>query len=170
MLKTTMLALLLFVAPAQAADCTLTNARYKQPDAPWWLTFKRVPQFSAPNQVAAFYLELPNSGVEMQGGVSIPNGFGSPLWSIEGPCTPPEFAEEGAAVEFCSFLDDSQYPAIYGEYDGKVKFLDTDAGAAVPEQIILPNLAASLWYSNYRQTEWLDGIDIGDAFTLVGCD
>ena len=161
---------LLLAFPVQAADCTLTDARYKQPDAPWWLTFKRVPQFAAPNQTAAFYLELPNSGVEMQGGVSIPNGFGSPLWSLEGPCTPPELAEEGAPVEFCSFLDDSQYPAIYGEYDGKVKFLDTDAGAAVPEQVILPNLAASLWYSNYRQTEWLDGADIGDAFTLVGCD
>lgn len=164
------LASLLLAVPAQAADCTLTHARYKQPDAPWWLTFKRVPQFAAPNQMAAFYLELPNSGVEMQGGVSIPNGFGSPLWSIEGPCAPPEFAEEDAPVEFCSFLDDSQYPAIYREYDGKVRFLDTEAGAVAPEQVILPHLAASLWYSNYRQTEWTDGIDIGDAFTLVGCD
>ena len=51
-----------------------------------------------------------------------------------------------------------------------MRFLDTGEGAATPEQIILPNLAMSLWYSNYRQTEWLDGIDIGDAFTLVGCD
>ena len=170
MLKTTMLVALLLAVPAQAADCTLTNARYKQPDAPWWLTFKRVPQFSAANQVAAFYLELPNSSVEMGGAVHVPNGFGSPLWSIEGPCTPPEFAAEDAPVELCGFLDDSQYPAIDGEYDGKVRFLDTGEGAATPEQIILPNLAMSLWYSNYRQTEWLDGIDIGDAFTLVGCD
>mgnify|MGYP001199840247 CR=1 FL=1 len=170
MWRSIFLAAVLLGVPAQAADCTLTNARYKQPDAPWWLTFKRVAQFAAPNQVAAFYLELPNSGVEMQGGVSIPNGFGSPLWSMEGPCTPPEFAEEGAPVKFCGFLDDTQYPAIYGEYDGKVTFLDTETGAAAPEQVILPNLAASLWYSNYRQTEWMDGIDIGDAFTLVGCD
>lgn len=161
---------LLLAVPVQAADCTLTNARYKQPDAPWWLTFKRVPRFSAPNQVAAFYLELANSGVEMQGAVHVPNGFGSPLWSIEGPCSPPEFVEEGAPDELCEFLDDTQYPAIYGEYDGKVRFLDTGADAAVPEQIVLPNLAASLWYSNYRQTEWLDGIDVGDAFTLEGCD
>ncbi|KRA50458.1 hypothetical protein [Devosia sp. Root635] len=164
------LGVLLLAVPAQAADCTLTNARYKQPDAPWWLTFKRVPRFSAPNQVAAFYLELANSSVEMQGAVHVPNGFGSPLWSIEGPCTPPEFAEEGAPVELCGFLDDGQYPAIYGEYDGAVRFLETGAGAATPEQIILPNLAVSLWYSSYRQTEWLDGIDIGDAFTLEGCD
>lgn len=171
MLKTTMLAVLLLSATAaQAADCTLINARYKQPDAPWWITFKRVPQFAPANEMAAFYLELPNSGVEMNGGVAIPNGFGSPLWSIKGPCTPPEFAEEGAAVEMCGFLDDNQYPAIYGEYDGKVRFLDTEAGAAAPEQIILPSLAVSLWYSNYRQTEWMDSVDIGDAFTLVGCD
>lgn len=170
MLRLTVLALLLLGGTAQAAECTLHNARYKQPDAPWWLTFKRVPQFAAPNQMAAFYIELPNSSVELNGGVSIPNGFGSPLWSIEGPCTPPEFAEEGAPIEMCGFLSEGQYPAIYGEYDGKVKFLNTEAGAAAPEQVILPNLAASLWYSNYRQTEWMDGIDIGDAFTLVGCD
>jgi hypothetical protein len=162
--------LLLLTTATQAADCTLHNARYKQADAPWWITFKRVPQFGPANQVAAFYLELPNSSVEMNGGVSIPNGFGSPLWSIEGPCTPPEFAEEGAPIEMCGFLGEDQYPAIYGEYDGVVRFLNTNDGAAAPEQIILPNLAASLWYSNYRQTEWLDEIEIGDAFTLVGCD
>ena len=82
MWRSIFMGMLLLTGATQAADCTLTHARYKQPDAPWWLTFKRVPQFAAPNQMAAFYLELPNSGVEMQGGVSIPNGFVSPLWSI----------------------------------------------------------------------------------------
>lgn len=170
MLRTTILALLLLTGGAQAADCTIGNARYKQADAPWWLTFKRVPQFGPANQVAAFYLELPNSGIEMEGGVSVPNGFGSPLWSIKGPCTPPDSAEEGAAVEMCSFLEDSQYPAIYGEYDGVVRFLDIERNAPAPGQIILPQLAASLWYSSYRETEWMDDVVIGDAFTLVGCD
>lgn len=153
------------VLPITAAECTLYNARYKQPDAPWWLTFTQVPQFGAPNQTAAFYIEMPNSGVVLDGGVSVPNGFGSPLWSISGPCS----AEEGA--DTCSFLNEGANPAIYGIYDGKVTFLSSERGSVAPEQVILPQLAASLWYSNYRQDEWLDGdVSPGDAFELIGCD
>ena len=55
-----------------ATECTLANARYKQPDAPWWLTFKRVPQIAPANQTAAFYIEMPNSDVVLEGGVSVP--------------------------------------------------------------------------------------------------
>jgi hypothetical protein len=59
---------------------------------------------------------------------------------------------------------------MYGEYDGAVRFLRYEEGAPAPEQVILPQLASSLWYSNYRGTEWMDGIEIGDAFMLEGCD
>lgn len=171
MLRLATLALVLSSTAVPAAECTLSNARYKQPDAPWWLTFKRVPQFAAPNQVAAFYLELPNSDVTMEGSVHVPNGFGSPLWGIEGPCSPPPEGGEGPkTVELCGFLEDYQYPAMYGEYDGVVRFLRYEEGAPAPEQVILPQLASSLWYSNYRGTEWMDGIEIGDAFMLEGCD
>lgn len=153
------------VVPSLGSECTLYNARYKQADAPWWLTFTQVPQFAAPNQTAAFYLELPNSGVTLAGAVHVPNGFGSPLWSISGPCS----AEEGA--EICSFLAEGSSPAIYGIYDGKVQFMSTERGSAAPEQVILPQLSASLWYSNYRRDEWFDGeVDPGDAFELIGCE
>lgn len=154
----------LSVAPATAAECTLYNARYKQPDAPWWITFTQVPQFAAANQTAAFYLELPNSGVTMQGGVHAPNGFGAPLWTIDGPCSPEN-------TDRCGFLEEYENPAIYGIYDGAVRFLDIERGSAAPEQIILPQLAASLWYSQYRQSEWLDDeLSPGDAFVLIGCE
>lgn len=144
------------------AECTLYNARYSQPDAPWWLTFKRVPQFAPANQTAAYYIELPNSGVTLEGAVHVPNGFGSPLWTIEGPCGP-------ESAETCGFLEEYEHPSIYGIYAGKVKFLDHERGSPAPEQVILPGLAASLWYSNYRQ-EWADEISPGDAFVLNGCD
>ncbi|SMQ72537.1 hypothetical protein SAMN06295905_2114 [Devosia lucknowensis] len=151
--------------PAIAADCTLYNARYKQPDAPWWLTFTQVPQFAAANQTAAFYIELPNSGVRLEGGVSVPNGFGAPLWSISGPCS----AE--ADAETCTFLNETSMPSIYGIYDGKVTFLGIERGSVAPDQVILPELAASLWYSSYRQDEWdADDLSPGDAFELVGCE
>ncbi|MBJ3783233.1 hypothetical protein [Devosia sediminis] len=152
------------VLPSTAGECTLYNARYKQPDAPWWLTFTQVPQFGAPNQTAAFYIELPNSGVTIDGGVSVPNGFGAPLWSISGPCS----GEEGA--ETCTFLTEDSNPSIYGIYDGKVTFLSSERGSAAPEQVILPQLSVSLWYSSYRQDEWDGDVSPGDAFELVGCD
>ena len=155
---------LILAGTVSAAECTLTNARYTQPDAPWSLTFQRVPKYGAANQIAAFSLELPNSGVTLDGAVHGSNGFGSPLWSIEGRCAP-------EAQEICSFLMENQSPAIYGIYHDKVKFLDTERGSVAPEQIILPQLAVSLWYSNYRETEWFgDEVSPGDAFVLEGCE
>jgi hypothetical protein len=153
---------LLLTGTPLGAECTLYDARYKQVDAPWWLTFKRVPQFAAANQTAAFYIELPNSDVELEGAVHVPNGFGSPLWTIEGPCAPD-------SSEICSFLEDYGSPSIYGSYAGKLQFLDIERGSRAPEQLLLPGLAVSLWYSNYRE-EWADEVSPGDAFVLEGCD
>ncbi len=147
---------------ALAAECTLYNARYTQAESPWVLTFKRVPQFAPANQIAAFYLELPTSGVELDGGVSVPNGFGSPLWSLTGPCGP-------ESQETCSFLDDFANPAAYGFYEGQLQFLDIERGSRAPEQLLLAGLTMNLWYSNYRD-EWADGVTPGDAFILQGCD
>ncbi len=153
----------LLCGPVIGAECTLYNARYIQDNSPWVLTFKRVPQFAAPNQTAAFYLELPTSGVELDGGVSVPNGFGSPLWSVSGACGP-----EGNGI--CTFPNDGESPSIYGEYDWKLQFLDIERGSKAPEQLLLPGLAVNLWYSNYRNEEWIDEVNPGDAFILEGCD
>lgn len=154
--------LLLWTGPVASADCTLVNARYKQPDSPWWLTFKRVPMFAASNQTAAFYIELPNSGVTLEGAVHRPNGFGAPLWSIKGPCS-------AESTEICKFVEDDS-PAIYGAYDEGITFLDDAAGAAAPSQLLLADLTSNLWYSMYRGDEFSDDIMGGDAFALVGCD
>jgi hypothetical protein len=148
---------------AHAADCTLSDARYTQDDAAWWLTLKRVPRFAPVNQVAAFYLELPNSGVTLEGAISVPNGFGSPLWRISGPCGPD-------SAESCQFLEDYEHPSAYGLYGNRIGFFEHGEGAVVPDQLILPGVARALWYSNLR-TEWDDNADgPGDAFKLVGCD
>ncbi|QQR39775.1 hypothetical protein [Devosia rhizoryzae] len=158
-----MLSLTVIGAPI-GAECSITNARYIQPDAPWSLTFERVPKYGAANQIAAFALELPNSGVTLHGAVHGSNGFGSPLWSIEGPCS-------SKAQDSCQFLMENQSPPIYGIYDGVVKFLEAERGSVAPEQIILPQLAVSLWDSNYRDSEWAgDDVMPGDAFLLEGCE
>jgi hypothetical protein len=161
MLRRVVLAFLLSTGCAQAADCTISNARYEHNEAAWYLSFKPVPKFVAPNQTAAFIIEIPNAGVTLEGAVHRPNGFGSPLWSIEGPCS-----EE--SVESCRFVEGN--PAAYGNYGGKVGWFDDAPGARAPDQLILPQLAVSLWYSSYRETEFQRDNNEGDVFTLVGCD
>jgi hypothetical protein len=163
MLRLTVLATLLLVSAAQAAECSITNARYEHDQAAWWLSFKPVPRISAPNQTTAFIIELPNAQVTLEGAIHRPNGFGSPLWTISGPCS-----EE--STDTCTFVNEGSNPAAYGNYGGKVDWFDDSAGAKAPDQLILPELAVSLWYSMYRGTEFdVDG-DVGDVFTLNGCE
>lgn len=161
MLTRILLAALLMSGAAQASECTISNARYEHDQAAWYLSFKPVPKFVAPNQTVAFIIEMPNSGVVLEGAVHRPNGFGSPLWSISGPCS-----EE--STNTCTFVEGS--PAAYGNYGGKVDWLDDAQGAKAPDQLILPQLAVSLWYSQYRGMEFEQDNDEGDVFTLVGCD
>lgn len=162
MLRFAVLAILLSTGGAHAADCTISNARYEHGQAAWWLSFKPVPRISAPNQTAAFIIELPNSDVTLEGAIHRPNGFGSPLWSISGPCS-------AESAETCNFVE-SQTNAAYGNYAGKVSWIDDQSGAKAPDQVILPGLAASLWYSNYRGMEFGQDGDEGDVFTLTGCE
>lgn len=163
MIRILVLAIAMMPVAAVGADCTTSNARYEHDQAAWYLSFKPVPRFSAPNQTTAFIIEMPNSDVALEGAVHRPNGFGSPLWSISGPCS-----EE--STETCSFVTEGSNPAAYGNYGGKVDWFDDARGAKAPDQLILPQLAVSLWYSMYRGAEFEPDMDAGDVFTLTGCD
>lgn len=162
MLRLIVPTVLLLTGAAQAADCTITNARYEQENMAWWLSFKPVPRSSAVNQTAAFIIELPNSGVTLEGAVHRPNGFSSPLWSISGPCKVDD-------TKTCTFVEGDN-TAMYGNYDGSVDWFDDTRGAKAPQQVILPRLAASLWYSMYREDEFMPDVKSSDAFTLTGCE
>lgn len=161
MLRLVVIGVLSLATAAQAADCTIENARYEQGASDWVLTFRPVPQASAANQTAAFTIDLPASKLALDGAVHRPNGFGSPLWSIAGPCSV-------AKSDTCTFVE-GDGTAIYGNGADGVAWFDDSPGAAAPRQVILPRLAASMWYSMYRDTAFGDG-DPGDVFTLVGCD
>ena len=163
MLRMSALAVLLLTGVSQAAGCTISNARYENDELAWWLSFKPVPRISAPNQTLAFIIELANSGVTLEGAVHHPNGFGSPLWSISGPCKVDD-------TQTCTFVE-GDHTAMYGNYGGSVAWIDDQRGAKAPDQVILPRLAASLWYSMYRQDEFTtDDGSASDVFTLTGCD
>lgn len=162
MIRIAMLVVAMVPAGAAAAECTIENARYKQAEGSWSLTFKPVPQMAAPNQTAAFIIELPNSGLTLEGAVHRPNGFGAALYSISGPCA------EGS-TERCGFIE-SGGATIYASYADGLAMLDDQAGAAAPEQLLLPELGQSIWYSSYRSTEFESESDKDDVFTLVGCN
>lgn len=163
MVRTVVLALLLLTGAAQAAECTISNARYEHDQAAWYLSFKPVPRFVATNQTVAFIIEMPNSNVTLEGAIHRPNGFGSPLWTIQGPCSE-------TSTDSCAFVNEGSNPAAYGNYGGKVDWLDDTKGAKAPDQVILPELAVSLWYSMYREMEFQPDAGEGDVFTLTGCD
>lgn len=149
---------------AVGAECTLENARYNQPGSGWTLTFEPIPKGFAANQMAAFTIEMPASELKLTGGIWVPNGFGSPLYRVEGRCSP-------ASKNLCGFIEDEAV-AVYGNTDEGIVMLDVEAGGtgAAPQQILLPELSVSLWYSMYRGNEFTEELDPTDVFTLVGCD
>lgn len=161
MLRRIMLMTLLLTGSASGAECTISTARYENDALAWFLSFKPVPKFSDTNQTAAFIIELPNQGVTLEGAVHRPMGFGSPLWSISGPC-------DADSADTCTFVE-GDATAAYGNYSGRVDWLDDARGAKAPDQLILPRLASSLWYSAYREDFEEDG-QSSDVFTLTGCD
>lgn len=161
MIRGLMLMLAMVPGVVTGAECTISNARYEHDQAAWYLSFKPVPKMSAPNQTAAFIIELPNSDVTLEGAIHRPNGFGSPLWSIDGPCSE-------TSTDRCTFVEGN--PAAYGNYGGKVDWFVDAAGAKAPDQLILPQLAVSLWYSMYREMEFAPDANEGDVFTLASCD
>jgi hypothetical protein len=101
------------------------------------------------------------SGVEVDGGVYWPNGYGAPVYVLDGPCS-----AEPDETERCGFL----------ESGGATPYVLTEAGieripeamdGAAPRQLLLPELASSIWYSAHRQAEF--DVDPGDVLTLSGC-
>ena len=162
MIRILVLAVVLLPTLAHGAECTLNNAQYSQVDGSWRLNFLPVPVSAASNQTAAFRLEFPNSGLLVDGAVYRPNGFGNPIYILDGPCGPDSAAR-------CAFVEGAS-PTIYaGTADGITLLDDETEGAAAPPQVLLPELSVSMWYSNYRSDEFVDSVG-GDVFALVGCD
>jgi len=148
------------LASAQPApECRFDRAIYSQPDSDWVLRFARLPRDSAANQSARFLLHL-TSGTVLEGAVYWPNGYGAPIYLLEGPCS-------GAAdAETCAFVQDGSATPYVLTDDGIAR-IPSDMDGPAPRQLLLPQLAISLWYSLHRNAEFVS--EPGDVFTLTGC-
>ena len=163
MIRILVLAAAMLPTMALGAECTLANAHYSNETMGLSLRFRPLPDVVMGNQTLAFDLVLDKAKVTIAGSVYRPNGFGAPLWSIEGPC-------DSGSAETCGFVE-GEPTGVYANYDGEVRWIrDEEPEVPAPRQIILPSLAVSLWYSSYRNTAFVDDVDAGDVFTLTGCE
>ena len=144
-------------AAIAAPDCTFEQSSYAQDDG-WTLQFQPVPRDAPGNQTASFILGL-KSGDKLTGAIMWPNGYSTPLWSVEGPCEP-------GGSKLCRFTEEENNTA-YVLTDSGIEMMPQEMDGEPARQVLLPRLASSLWYSFYRETEF-DG-EPGDVFSFSGC-
>lgn len=151
---------MMLVLGAQGAECRLDQGTYTEPSGHLSLQFMPR-QFDAPaNQAVAFTLAL-SAGVTLSGGIYWPNGFSTPIYSLEGPC-------EAGGTETCDLLDGNG-PAVYVLAGDGMARMPEDVDGPAPRQVLFPQLASALWYSSYRDSEFAGDIEPSEIFTLSGC-
>ncbi|MBK8084378.1 MAG: hypothetical protein IPK28_11550 [Devosia sp.] len=152
------LALWAGMSPALALECPLAHAIYGQPEGPWEMRFQPLPQTAAANQILAFSVSVPEDAARLEGGVYIPNGFGSALGSIGLDCAD-DFDTD------CRFWEGTVY-ALVG--DG-IAELPHEPDQMAPRQILLPQFAVGVWYSTLREAGFTETGTLLDVFTLAAC-
>jgi hypothetical protein len=154
--------LLALAGPAAAIECPVSHALYQQADNGWSLRFMPVPRDGAANQIAAFEIVMPGAPQTVfDGGIYIPNGFGQPHGDVR--LDPEENSEE-------PFWEG----VVYALVDGGIAEFPWDPDkpgeeAMSPQQILLPQFGASIWYSALRQSAFEDDKVVLDTFTLATC-
>lgn len=150
--------------PAAALECSQENAAYEQPGGQVKLHFSKVARDSAANQIAAFSINIENIDSAFTGEIYIPNGFGQPRGYLGLNC-----ADE--ISETCQLWEGLVY--ALGK-DGIEEFpWDPNSprnAQAAPQQVLLPGLAADLWYSMERPIAFEGDRTVIDVFSLVACD
>ncbi len=149
---------LALVAPATAQDCSIEHAIYAQPGTAWELAFVPMPHDAATSQRNAFTIRIPLPQVErtIEGAIHFPNGF-APNWgSMTVAC-----GTDGDAT--CKPWEGTAYALV----DGGIVPLPKE-GSAAPRQVLFPQFADGLFYSEYRAAV-IGTVDLGDVFTFARC-
>lgn len=145
---------------AIAAECQLAKAIYTQPDTKWELRFNPVPPHSTANMTGAFSIAVPGTDKVLMGEVYQPNGYSSSLGLISLDC--PE--DPNADQTECKFWDGTMYANTSG---GIIVFPGSEEESA-PDQVLLPQFAANVWYSMLREHFIEEAMPL-DVFTYSGC-
>lgn len=146
------------VLPAVAQDCPLGESIYGQEESGWTLVFMPLPEENAGGSFTnAFALWVPDSPLSLTGTVNWTNGFTRPWGELRLPC------EDDAEEASCKVWEG----AVYEVRGGKVGYIGA-ADRAAPEQILLPDLGGSLWYSNLRYVHAIEDMP-WDVFSFREC-
>jgi hypothetical protein len=158
MIKCLPLLLVAVALPAYAADCKLGESIYGQEESGWVLVFLPVPEDRAGGSFTnSFALWVPDSPLSLEGTINWTNGFTQPWGEVFLKC------EEGAEPESCRVWEG----AVYEVRGGVINHVASEDDPA-PEQVFLPDLGASLWYSNLRQIHGIENMP-WDVFTFREC-
>lgn len=165
-MRATAIASLLTVLSASAglaAECPVDQAIYTQKTEGWVLTIRPPGEGGAANQYAVLRIEAPNGIAPFEGGIYQPNGFGSSMASLSHGC-PPDAPE----AEECRAYDGTIY--ALGP-DGMEMFpIDfEDRSGPTPLQVLLPDFAAGVWYSQERDKAFTETGGPEDVFTHTAC-
>lgn len=146
------------VSPALALECPLSHAIYGQAGNDTVMRFHPLPEDAAANQILAFKLLLGGTEAMFDGGVYIPNGFGSALGSIGLDCADDFDAD-------CRFWEGTVYALVN---DG-IAELPHEADQMAPAEVLLPQFAQNVWYSAFRNAAFGVDLELRDVFTLKAC-
>ena len=149
-----LLAALLLPTPAIAADCTLATAIYRDESSGYEIRFEPRAQDHALTETNNFWLHLPDGPI-LEGKIEWTSGASRPIGTVGVQCD----NDSG----FCRYWEG----LVYELRDGAIY---TVAGeeSAPPEQILLTDLGASLFYSSLRPSYDMQ-FTPNDAFTFAGC-
>ena len=162
--------------PVLAAECAFEGAVYENAASGWQVRIVPLPPERAANQLAAFTLSARGIDGRLEGGVYVPNGFGQPMADIGLNC--PAIGDEsetdappsdGADEVGCGVWSGSLYQLANGSMGVLDYDVDSFAVMAAPDQLLLPDFAAAIWYSEFREVAFADDRSVGDVFTRIAC-
>lgn len=148
---------------AAAIECPVSHAIYEQPGGQVVLRFSVVPPAAPANQIAYFSLRIDGVDGRLDGAIHVPNGYGQPTGSIGLDC-------HGAGDASCWLWEG----VVYALGDSGIVEYPWDPDLPVdqqmaPQQLLLPELAPTLWYSKLRETAFAGDRQVLDTFTLAAC-
>ena len=167
---------LLSLSAAQASECPLEGAVFESAANGWQLRFSPVPREAGANQLAAFELVTPGIDGKLAGGILVPNGFGQPMADIglDCPAVTDEDAEpvidpDTGEAASCGFWNGSVYVLVDAGLEALTYDVESFKVTRAPAQILLPDFAAAVWYSRFREDAFTDDMSVSDVYTLEDC-